>query len=140
MPVPEVVMRRWFDEVWNQRRDQAIDDLMAFDAVAHGLGSEPLRGTAAFKPFFRAFLQAFPDLHIDVVRSIEAGDLVVTHIHATGHHTGEGIGGAPTGRPVAFQGMVIAQVQGGQIVQGWNCIDFLTMYQQIGWVSSPVVP
>ena len=35
---------------------------------------------------------------------------------------------------------LMEQVQKGQIVQGWNCIDFLTMYQQLGWVSTPVVP
>jgi predicted ester cyclase len=133
-------MRRWFDEVWNKRQEAAIDELMASDAVAHGLGPEPLRGSAAFKPFFRAFGQAFPDLHIDIVRTVTEGDLIVTHIQATGRHLGEGIGGAATNQPVAFQGMVIAQVRNGQIIQGWNCIDFLTLYQQIGWVSSPVVP
>jgi steroid delta-isomerase-like uncharacterized protein len=140
MSAPETVMRRWFEEVWNQRRESAMDDLMAPDALAHGLGQEPLRGTAAFKPFFRAFCQAFPDLHIDVLRSLTDGELVVCHFQATGRHTGDGIGGAPTNQPVSFQGMAILQVQRGQIVQGWNCIDFLTMYQQVGWVPSPVVP
>jgi steroid delta-isomerase-like uncharacterized protein len=140
MSRPDAVMRRWFEEVWNQSREAAIDELMASDAVAHGLGPQPLRGSAAFKPFVRAFRQAFPDLQIEVLRTVTEGDLVVTHIHATGRHTGEGLGGAATSQPVAFDGMIIAQVQKGQIVQGWNCIDFLTMYQQLGWVSSPVVP
>ena len=140
MSAPAVVARRWFEEMWNQRRVPLIDELMAADAVVHGLGAEPLRGSAAFKPFFRAFCQAFPDLHIDVVRTITEGDLVVAHIQAAGRHTGEGIGGAPTNQPVSFQGMIIAQVEAGQITQAWNCIDFLKMYQQIGWVPTPVVP
>ena len=140
MSASAVVVRRWFEEVWNQHGVPPIDDLMAPDAVVHGLGAEPLRGSAAFKPFFRAFCQAFPDLHVDVVRTISEGDLVVAHIQAAGRHTGEGIGGAPTNQLVSFQGMVIAQVEAGQIAQAWHCIDFLTMYQQIGWVPTPVVP
>jgi len=24
--------------------------------------------------------------------------------------------------------------------EAWNCFDFLTMYQQIGWVSDPPLP
>lgn len=36
--------------------------------------------------------------------------------------------------------MTIARVRGGQLVEGWNVIDFLTMYQQIGWLPNPVTP
>jgi predicted chitinase len=28
----------------------------------------------------------------------------------------------------------------GKIVEGWNCFDFLSMYQQIGWVNTPPTP
>jgi len=36
--------------------------------------------------------------------------------------------------------MTIARVRDGQLVEGWNAIDFLAMYQQIGWVTHPVAP
>jgi len=32
------------------------------------------------------------------------------------------------------------RVQDGRIVEGWNAFDFLTMYQQLGWVGNPVAP
>jgi predicted ester cyclase len=51
---------------------------------------------------------------------------------------GRPLGGDATGRPVDFYGMVIARVRDGKMVEGWNVFDFLTMYQQIGWVSNPV--
>jgi predicted ester cyclase len=113
---------------------------MASDAVVHGLGPEPLRGTAAFKPFVRAFCTAFPDLYVEVVRLVSERDLIVAHLQVTGTHTGDGIGGAPTGRTVSFEGMVIGKLHRDQILQAWNCIDFLTMYQQVGWVRSRVLP
>jgi len=36
--------------------------------------------------------------------------------------------------------MTITRVEGDRIVEGWNTFDFLTMYQQMGWVSNPPVP
>jgi predicted ester cyclase len=140
MASPDVVLRRWFEEVWNQRQESAIDELMASDAIAHGLGPQPIRGSGGFKPFFRAFSEAFPTLTVDVVRTIVDGDMVVTQIHCKGRHTGSGLGGGPTNRDVEVGGMVIARVRNGQIVEGWNCIDFLSMYQQMGWVTNPVAP
>jgi predicted ester cyclase len=82
---------------------------------------------------------AFPDLHVDVLRTVTEGDMVVAHIHATGKHTGPGMG-ASTDKAVAFDGMVMARVRDGQLVEGWNCIDFLTMYQQMEWVAQPIQP
>jgi hypothetical protein len=32
--------------------------------------------------------------------------------------------------------MTIVRVADGQIREGWNCFDFLTMYQQIGAVPA----
>lgn len=62
--------------------------------------------------------------------------MVSTHCRVTGTHTGEGLGIAPTGKRVDFEGMTIARVIDGQIREGWNCYDFLTMYQQLGVVPA----
>jgi hypothetical protein len=34
----------------------------------------------------------------------------------------------------------MARVVDGQIVEGWNSFDFLTMFQQFGWVRTPPGP
>jgi len=134
---PVEVNRQWYDEMWNQRREELIDVLMSADAIAHGLGPEPINGSGAFKPFFRSFVQAIPDMKISIVRMLAEGDMVATHIHTTGTHTGDALG-PPTNKPIAFDGMIFTRVKNGQIVEGWNCIDFLTFYQQLGWVANPV--
>lgn len=103
---PDAILREWFEEVWNHRRAEVIDRLMAADAKVHGLVGGPIVGAAV--------------------------------CHVTGRHDGDGIGKA-TARPVDFWGTTVARVKDGKIVEGWNAFDFLTMYQQIGWVKSPVV-
>ena len=35
MPTPRDIARRWFEEVWNQRRDAAMAELAAPDTLAH---------------------------------------------------------------------------------------------------------
>jgi predicted ester cyclase len=136
---PDALVRAWFHEVWDLGDETAIDRLMAADAAVHGLGM-PIRGPEGFKPYFRTMRNALGDLEVQVLRTVVQGDLVAAHCHVVARHVGEALGGPPTGRPVEFFGMAIARVEGGKLVEGWNCFDFLTMYQQLGWVKSPVAP
>jgi predicted ester cyclase len=137
-PTPEAVVRQWFQEVWNEGKEESIERLMAADALAHGLGPEPIRGPAAFKPFWHAFHDALSDLQIDVTHTTTEGDIVVAHCHVTGRHTGDSLGPSATGLPVDFWGFARCRVANGQIVEGWNTFDFLTFYQQLGVVQNPV--
>ncbi len=131
---PDSVIRTWFEEVWNQGREETIDRLFARDGLAHGLASPdglPLRGPDAFRPFYRRFRGAFPDIHIEVARTVTEGDMVSAHGHVTGTHQGHDLGVSATGNPVDFWGMCIARMRDGQIVEAWNNFDFLSLYQQI---------
>ena len=129
---PDAVMRQWFKEVWNEQNEEAIDRLMAPDAVAHGLGGEPLRGPEAFKAFWRAFQGALSQLNVEVTHVTTEGEMAVAHCHVTGRHTGDTLGVPSTGRDVDFWGFTRARIVNGRIVEGWNTFDFLTCYQQMG--------
>jgi steroid delta-isomerase-like uncharacterized protein len=129
----KALIRRWFEEVWNKGRAETIDELFAEDGLAHGLaGSEPLRGPENFKPFFHTFRNAFPDIEVIVEDVIAEGDKVAARCRVRGRHQGHALGFAATQRPVEFTGMVITRWRNGQIVEGWNNFDFMTMYQQLG--------
>ena len=132
---PETVVREWFEQVWNNRREDAIDRLLAPGALIHDLPTAdgaPMHGVAAFKPFYRKFATAFPNLRIEIVRTVVNGDLVAAYCHVTVTHAGDGLGIAATGRTATIPGMVMARVENGQIAEGWNCFDFLSLYQQLG--------
>ena len=134
------VVRAWFHEVWDEGREDAIDRLMAPDALVHGLGTEPIRGPEGFKPYFRTMRAALGDLEVRVERTVVQGEMVAAHCHVIARHVGDTLGGPATGRPVEFWGITIARVVNGKLVEGWNAFDFLSMYQQLGWVKAPVVP
>lgn len=136
MPMtPDAVVRAWFQEIWNEGREDAIDRLAADNFIAHGAPS--LRSTADFKVMYRQFRQALSDVKVKVEHTVTQGEYCAGYCRVTARHTGNGFGGAPTNREVEFDGVVMALVRDGRIVEGWNCFDFLSMYQQIGWVNTP---
>lgn len=131
----ETVLHRWFEEVWNQGRESAIDELAAEDAVTHGLkdaSGKDVTGREGFKPFHRQFRAAFPDMHFAIEDSFTDGDKVFVRCRVTASHTGPGLTATPTNKRVDFTGMCLARVKDGRIVEGWNNFDLLTMYRQLG--------
>jgi steroid delta-isomerase-like uncharacterized protein len=129
---PSAILRTWFEQVWNAGDEATIDRLYAPTAVANGLPDALVPGPAGFKPFYRNFRAAFPDIHIEVLHAMDDGDIAVAHCRVTGTHTGEGLGVPPTHRSIDINGMTIARVSGGQIQEGWNYYHFIQMYQQLG--------
>src|SRR3990170_943704 len=124
----KALLRRWFEEVWNKGRTAAIDEILATNAVVHGLGAD-LHGPAGFKAFHSAYRDAFPDVKLQIDDLIAERDTVAVRWSGTGTHRGEGLGFAATGRQVRFSGMTFARVEGGKLAEGWNSFDQLGMFQ-----------
>jgi steroid delta-isomerase-like uncharacterized protein len=136
---PETVLHRWFEQVWNQKRESAIDELMAEDAVVHGIAGpdgKEIRGPVAFRPFFHHFCAAFPDIRITIEDVLVDGDKVAVRCAVTATHAGPGLTAAPTNKAANITGMCIARIKDGKIAEGWNNFDFLSMYQQLGMTLS----
>ena len=131
----KALVRRWFEEVWNKGRAEAIDELFAADGLAHGLADEtgePLRGPANFRVFHAKFREAFPDIEVTVEDVITEGDKLAARCSVRGRHQSDSLGFAATGSPVEFTGMTFVRVRDGQIVEAWNNFDFMAMFQQLG--------
>ena len=131
----ETFIHRWFEEVWNKGREDAIDEMFAEDGVANGLSDaegNPVRGTEGFKALHRAFREAFPNMQITVEDTVTEGDKIAARCTVRATHAGEGLGVAPTDQPVEFTGLTIVRIKDGKIVEAWNEFDFMKMYSQVG--------
>ena len=131
----ETFIHRWFDEVWNNKNEAAIDEMFAEDGIANGLNDaagNPLRGPEGFKTLHRSFISAYPDLKITVLDTVVDGDKIAARCKVSGTHNGDGIGVAATGQPIEFTGMTIVHIKDGKIVEAWNEFDFMKMYSQVG--------
>jgi steroid delta-isomerase-like uncharacterized protein len=112
--------RQWFEEVWNQRRTDTIDELLTPESVGHLEGGD-LVGPEPFKRLAHAaFLAAFPDLRITVEDTVAEGDRVVVRWSATGTHHGDGLGHRASGVKVSFRGITWLRFAGGKMMEGWD--------------------
>jgi steroid delta-isomerase-like uncharacterized protein len=131
----KAMIRQWFGEVWNKGRADAVAEMLADDAVVHGLSDDaanPLRGPAGFLPFHAQFREAFPDIEVIVEDQIAEGDMVATRCSVRGKHAGDSLGFAATQAPVDFTGVAITRIKDSKIVEAWNNFDFMRMYKQLG--------
>jgi len=130
----KALMRRWFEEVWNKGRAEAIHEMMSEDCVNHGLSEDPgqpLRGASGFVPFHTQFREAFPNIEVVVEDAIAEDDKVVARCSVRGRHQGDSLGMKATGAMVDFDGIGIALVKDGMFVESWNSFDFARMYRQL---------
>jgi steroid delta-isomerase-like uncharacterized protein len=125
--------RRWFEEVWNQKNPDTVRELIAPECVAHGTSETggDLRGPDGFLELQSRLLSAFPDLHIEVQDVLAAGDRIAVRWTGTMHHLGDSLGVAATGAEIKVNGIGLARIADGKLVEIWDSWDKLSMFQQI---------
>ena len=135
----KALIRRWFEEVWNQGIEKTIDELFSPEGIAHGLGDTEIDvcGPEQFKPFVRNLRGSLPDLHISVEDVIAENDLVVARLVLQATHSGPGLGVTPSGRQVRVAGIAVVRFANGQAVEAWNVWDQLGLLRQIGALPGP---
>lgn len=119
---------RWFEEVWNEGSEAAIDKLAAPDVQFHSLRGG-FRGTEAFKQFHRALRSTIRDLRFEIIHAVGMGDLQAVHCRATGVQRS-------TGKPVQFVGGGVGRVVDGKLTEAWDAWDFLHLAEQMNKVPS----
>ena len=78
--------RRWFEEVWNKGRREAIAELLAMDAVVHDGGIDT-SGAEGFYPFYDRLRATLSDLHVEVEDTFAEGGqtLRALDVHGQAH-------------------------------------------------------
>ena len=127
------VIKRFIDEVWNQGRESAIDELYVPDGRAYGLGDSYRDGPANFKLFHQLIMATCSDIRFDINDIKEEGDRVSFFSTVTLKHK-------LTGKSVTFQGGGYARLADGKIAEAHNAFDFLGLLIQIGAASPDVLP
>ena len=128
----KAIVRRYM-EVWNQRRAEALDEIMSTEVINHSDGV--WKGIGGQKWLINFYTQVFPDLYVKGHEFIAEGDRVAVRWTATGTHRGAAFGVPPTGKRVKFGGITIFRIADGRIVEMWGAWDRLGMLQQIGFLQ-----
>lgn len=134
----KILVARIADDIWNRGDFAAVDEVMAATASYHG--PHIPNGTGDRESWRRTIAMnraAFPDSHVVFDELIACGDTIVGRWHATGTHTGDLPGLAATGKRIAISGITIYRLAEGRIVEAWEQLDMLGMWQQLGVVTVP---
>jgi steroid delta-isomerase-like uncharacterized protein len=128
----KALLRRAWDEFYNQRNLDFIDEVFVDDVIVHEPDRD-LRGTEEVKQYLATYLDAFPDQSATVEDVIAEGDKVVSRYTVRGTHQGETEElGPPTGRQIEFEGITLYRFEGDKLVEVWDRYDNLSLLQQLG--------
>jgi steroid delta-isomerase-like uncharacterized protein len=133
----KVIAHRIFEEVGSQGNFAVIDEAISPNFVYRTSAFPEFHGPGGFKEFFTEHRKTFPDLHYTVEDVVAEGDKVVARWTASGTHTGDMMGIAPTGKLVKAPGITIFRFAHGHIVEGRTVWDALALLQQLGVVPAP---
>jgi C-1 hydroxylase len=117
-------------DAWNAGDITAMTQLWSPMMVHHGRsGQLSVEDTATE---MRRFLDAFPDLRMEVHSIIAEGDLVATRLTVHATHKGEYMGIPPTERAVSCALMGQLRIVDGTVVDHWGVADALGMLVSLG--------
>jgi steroid delta-isomerase-like uncharacterized protein len=136
----KALVRRSFEEVFNQGNLDAVEEICAPDYVLHDPTSpEEIRGTEGMRRYVSMYRTAFPDLRIVIEDQVAEGDKVASRYTGSGTHQGELRGFPPTNNRVELTGTITSRFAEGKIVEEWNNFDRMGMMEQLGIVP-PLEP
>ena len=136
----EAIVARYWDEVWNQKKDDALKEVFTDTEVHHwGVGDDTI-GPEEFLARIAGFRTAFPDFQIHIEQTISTGDLVVTRYRATATHQGDWLGIPATGKSIEYTGMNIFRIACGKIAESWGEADHLGLVEQLDGGDAVATP
>ena len=134
------VVQRFVSEMLSQHQLDVADQLFTADFVDHDADDPQGRvsGVDGAKAEVGVYINAFPDMRVDVETLLAEGDRVFMQAHLRGTHRGELPGGlAATGRSVDVWAWQTFRLVDGKIAEAWLNIDRLSLLQQLGAMPAP---
>ena len=133
------VVSRVADDIWTRGNLEVVDEVMAADARYHGPHMpDGLGDRESWRGAIEMYRGAFPDSRVTFEDLIVCGDdIVVGRWRATGTHTEPLPNVEPTGKRIDIGGITIYRLASGKIVEAWEQLDLLGMWQQLGVFDAP---
>jgi steroid delta-isomerase-like uncharacterized protein len=133
----KAIVRRFYEEVLNEKRLDRADELVAQDYLDHDAvpGQGPgLEG--AKQQRWAMYFAAIPDLHATIDDMVAEGDKVVVRYTAEGTQLGQLPGIPPTGKRFRTSGISVYRLAEGKLAEQWEQADMLGLMQQLGVIPA----
>lgn len=132
-------IRRIYDELWNERKLEVADAVIAEGATNYDTGLLPMPfDPEEMKGTVRMVTAAFPDNRHEVEEIIAEADTVVLRCTLTGTHEGPFMGIPPTGRKIEVTEIHIYRLEEGKAVEHRVGRDELGAMRQLGVIADAI--
>jgi steroid delta-isomerase-like uncharacterized protein len=128
----KAVVRRVYDELWNEWNLAVTDEIVAPDLRFRGSLGTTHTGVDAFKRYVEQMRTAFPDWRNRIDDLIGERDKVVARMTWSGTHGGSLFGIDPTCRSVTYVGAAIFRLEQGKIKDAWVVGDTQELWRALG--------
>lgn len=133
--------KKLIEEVINARKPELCDRYLAANRVDHqdyGLPPGAANGHEGFRRVLGGFLEAFPDLHLEVQFVVADDDRVTFYLSTTGTHRGQLLGMPATGKTFKVNGVDVFRFnEEGKVSEHWGVFDVFGMLAQLGLATIP---
>lgn len=143
----EQLVRRHFQELFNERNLDVCDELMADDFVENAAApfapSAPgaVHGPTAMRATAEWLLTQFPDMRMEIEAIVSQDDTVAVRVLSTGTQLGAAPGAPPpSGKRFTARQSHWYRIRDGKLAEHWATRDDLTAMLQLGVVSPPGPP
>jgi predicted ester cyclase len=141
------LVRRWVQELFNERNLSVVEDLMADVYVEHAVapfGTEepgPMSGPDGMRRTVVWLTDQFPDVHMTIEALVAQGDLVACRVLSTGTNLGR-LNGVmpPTGKTFSARQTHWFRVEEGRLAEHWATREDLPTMIQLGVIAPPGRP
>ena len=116
----KAIVRRFFEDAWNQNKVSDLDEYIAADTVHHFGARIAKQGPNELRAVIKNWRGAMPDYRCYIEDMIAEGDRV-----------------APSNRRIDDSEILIMRVDGGKIVESWATWDRLSVLEQLGAIAKP---
>ena len=125
----KMIVRQFFEQIWNLKDESAIDRFIAEDAV----GNDPKFGVGreSFIKQWGKLQTAFPDIHFEIKELVAEANVVVSRWVLTGTHLGLYQDMPATGKKISVDGVSIDRIENGMVVSGFDAWDSQVLVSQI---------
>ncbi|MHA6266673.1 nuclear transport factor 2 family protein [uncultured Aliiroseovarius sp.] len=120
------LLNEWYDRIWVRQDLEAINLLFTPDTEAMGMMDFAV-GPEDFRVLAEAILAQIDVTGVQFERAIEMGDW------AWATFTAQAVA-LRDRSPIAVSGQIMARVTDGRIVEAYNQVDFLSLFEQLGYL------
>lgn len=117
----ESLLTVWFRRMWNEGDTTAAAELASPDIVSHGLVQDIHGLDRWMHEFYQPMRASFSSHFVEVLEEFTCGDRIIARMRATLTPF--------AGAPATMHGTCIMRVEGGKIMEAWDCWDFLSVLE-----------